>query len=367
MAHESATGPATMAEWLDKLLDCRRSRVDGVLVSVASVKGSAPRDVGAKMVVTADGAYDSIGGGDLELRAIDTARGMLTAPRERQVRHFPLGADLGQVCGGRVDLVFELVPGDAAWTGILAERVAAGSDVVVATRLSPAPHGEGKLLVWRDGHAGTLGDSALDAFALAAGAQTLSSGGATRLAAPPDDAPAFGAILLDPVRAPDFHVVLFGAGHVGTALVDLLQRLPCRVTWVDGRPGRLPAQPPANVLTVSTEHPADVAEAVPPGAYFLVMTHSHDLDRELAERILRRADFRYFGVMGSATKRRQFERHLAALGFPAERIARMTCPVGVPGIRGKHPPVIAVSVAAQLLQWHDDAISGSAPATPAIA
>ncbi|MBK8738741.1 MAG: xanthine dehydrogenase accessory protein XdhC [Betaproteobacteria bacterium] len=159
-----------------------------------------------------------------------------------------------------------------------------------------------------------------------------------------------GTCFFDPVLPADFHIVLFGAGHVGRALVPILGGIPCRVTWVDTRDDAFPVVVPDNVETVLTDAPAVEVAAAAPGSYFLVMTHSHALDEELSERILRRGDFAHFGLIGSGSKRRQFERRLAARGIPAERLAAMTCPIGVAGISGKEPGVIAVAVAAELLQ-----------------
>lgn len=99
-----------------------------------------------------------------------------------------------------------------------------------------------------------------------------------------------------------------------------------------------------------TDTPEAEVATVPAGAYFLVMTHSHPQDEALAERILARGDFAYFGLIGSASKRRQFERRLEARGTPRSRLAKMTCPIGIAGIAGKEPGVIAIAVAAELLQ-----------------
>jgi xanthine dehydrogenase accessory factor len=98
-----------------------------------------------------------------------------------------------------------------------------------------------------------------------------------------------------------------------------------------------------------TETPQHAVDRAPAGAAFLVMTHSHALDLELCEKILTRDDFAYFGLIGSATKRAKFIRRFEARGIPAEAIARMVCPIGIPSLSGKHPGVIAVAVAAQLL------------------
>ncbi|WP_425128788.1 xanthine dehydrogenase accessory protein XdhC [Burkholderia gladioli] len=151
------------------------------------------------------------------------------------------------------------------------------------------------------------------------------------------------------------HVVLFGAGHVGHALVALLAHLPCLVQWVDTRDECFPDEVPSNVQPEPTDTPDAVVDAAPPGSCFLVMTHNHALDFALAERILRRDDFAYFGMIGSRTKRVKFERRLIDRGVPPERVADMVCPIGVSGIVDKAPPAIAVAVCAELLQARNGA------------
>ncbi|CAB3775966.1 hypothetical protein LMG28688_00139 [Paraburkholderia caffeinitolerans] len=146
------------------------------------------------------------------------------------------------------------------------------------------------------------------------------------------------------------HVVLFGAGHVGHALVTLLGMLPCVVQWVDERDELFPDEVPANVQIEATDTPAAIVDEAPPGAYFIVMTHNHALDFDLSLRIMERGDFSWFGLIGSKTKRVKFERRLIDRGVAAERMSEMTCPIGVPGIVDKAPSSIAVAVAAQLMQ-----------------
>jgi len=149
---------------------------------------------------------------------------------------------------------------------------------------------------------------------------------------------------------PPMHVVLFGAGHVGHALISLLGRLPCVVQWVDGRDELFPDEVPANVQVEATDTPDAIVDEAPAGAYFLVMTHNHALDFELTERIMRRRDFAWFGLIGSKTKRVKFERRLLDRGIAVEQLGEMTCPIGVTGIVDKAPSSIAVAVAAQLMQ-----------------
>jgi xanthine dehydrogenase accessory factor len=118
---------------------------------------------------------------------------------------------------------------------------------------------------------------------------------------------------------------------------------------------------PANVTVECTEMPQYAVERAPSGAAFLVMTHSHPLDLTLCEAILQRGDFAYFGLIGSTTKRAKFVKRLGARGLSDEAIARMVCPIGIPGVPGKHPGEIAVAVAAQLLMVR----AAGAPSRPA--
>ena len=146
------------------------------------------------------------------------------------------------------------------------------------------------------------------------------------------------------------HIVLFGAGHVGHALIALLSMMPCVVQWVDARDELFPDEVPANVQIESTDTPDAIVDMAPAGAYFLVMTRDHSLDFSLALRIMRRNDFAYFGMIGSKTKRVKFERRLVDRGVEPERLMEMTCPIGVEGIVDKAPGSIAVAVCAQLMQ-----------------
>jgi xanthine dehydrogenase accessory factor len=151
-------------------------------------------------------------------------------------------------------------------------------------------------------------------------------------------------------RVAPLHLVVFGAGHVAHALVTLIGALPCVVQWVDARDECFPDEVPANVQIEATDTPEAVIDAAPAGSCFLVMTHNHALDFALAERIMRRDDFAYFGMIGSKTKRVKFERRLVERGVPPERLHDMICPIGVPGIVDKAPESIAVAVCAQLMR-----------------
>lgn len=152
-------------------------------------------------------------------------------------------------------------------------------------------------------------------------------------------------------------VALFGGGHVGHALVRVLAPLPFSLTWVDSRDGVFPATVPPRV---ALEHSDPVQAAVPglaPQSRVLIMSFSHAEDLDIVAACLLRqretADLPYIGLIGSKTKWAVFRHRLEARGFTPAELAHVTSPIGVPGISGKEPEVIAVAVAAQLLQTVD--------------
>jgi xanthine dehydrogenase accessory factor len=217
------------------------------------------------MLVTAKGLDGTIGGGELEWRAIALARARLGRQVD-EVVSLPLGPELGQCCGGLVRL-----------------------------RLRTAE------------------------------------------ALPPSRA------LLAPVW-------LFGAGHVGRAVVDVLRTLPGQeVVWIDERADALPPGG-ARTTCVPAAAPEALVAKAPAGAHLLVMTHSHPRDLAIVAAALARDDLGSVGLIGSATKRARFEHRLRGLGLDATALARLTCPIGLPQVHGKHPAVIAVAVVAQLLE-----------------
>jgi xanthine dehydrogenase accessory factor len=231
-----------------------------VEILVVETRGSAPREAGTRMWVSATETRGTIGGGNLEYTAIKIAREMLFASETQRQRRFALGDSLGQCCGGSVTLSFSLV-----------EQAQEKTEA-------------------------------------------------------------------------QFEVVLFGAGHVGKEVARILERLPCGLTWIDPRPDVFPAS--VNAKVVIEEEPAWMVDEAPPGALYLVMTHSHALDLEIVERVLKRNDFAFLGLIGSETKAAKFRARLKAKGVDA---SRLVCPIGLLKA-GKHPAEVAVSAVAQLLE-----------------
>jgi xanthine dehydrogenase accessory factor len=325
-----------MADWIAQALWCLDRHQSVVLVSVASVRGSAPREAGAKMLVAADRQWLTVGGGHLEWQALQRARAWLAAPPQggpaRWVEAMPLAAALGQCCGGLVDLLFEpLSENDRPWLEEARDRLA---------RLESFEREVG------------VGSAAAAPWVRlrepGAASHPENRFAASRLLDPDD--PRGCAVFTEPIVPDMLNVVVFGAGHVGHALVNILGTLPCRVTWVDAREELFPDTVAPNVTIEATDTPEAVIDQAPADSCYLIMTHDHGLDQHLCEQIMRRGDVAYFGLIGSRTKWHKFQQRFAAKGIPPARYANILCPIGEPGIEGKQPAVIAVSVAAQLMR-----------------
>ncbi|WP_375739128.1 xanthine dehydrogenase accessory protein XdhC [Pseudomonas boanensis] len=160
-------------------------------------------------------------------------------------------------------------------------------------------------------------------------------------------------VLFEPMGQPQAHIAVFGAGHVGRALVPLLASLPCKVRWIDSRENEFPEQIPAGVEKVVNEEVIDEIADMPTGSYYIVMTHNHQLDLELTAEILKRNDFAYFGLIGSKTKRVKFEHRLRERGFQADVVQRMRCPMGIAEVKGKLPVEIAISIAGEVVATYN--------------
>lgn len=270
-------------DWVDELRRLRDARLPAVLVTLAAVRGHAPRNGGAKLVVSPDRLFGTVGGGNLEETAIATAREMIEA-------------------------------GDS----------------------------EPRLLTL------TLSDKAATEY----GVQCC--GGEVTM-------------LLEPVRVVPT-VAVFGVGHVGLELARVLARHEIELWLIDGRadmvaeerlgvPGRsgIFADAVATVHVRHTPVPEAAIADLPAGTHVLIMTHDHVEDLALTDQALRRDDLASIGLIGSRSKWGRFAAKLRELGHTDGDLARVTTPIGVPEVSGKAPAVIAVSVAARLLQLIEEA------------
>jgi len=326
-----------MNDWLAGLRELGRRGETAALVTVIQTRGSAPREPGAKMTVGTDLIWDSIGGGQLEHAAIESARLLLAEPEgeyTNTVERFQLGPSLGQCCGGVTSFMIERVPPGREWVDALMAARQGGYTPIVATAVA----GREKRIFTHDGDVPRGGLALLVKRVMETGEPVLERlSGGTRW-------------FIDPLPRTDFDIVLFGAGHVGKAVASVLATLPCTLTWVDSREDQFPEKTPTNVDTRVVREPEALVEDCPAGTFYLVMTHSHPLDFTICERILKRGDFAYCGLIGSASKRQQAWKRLRLRGITDAVWNRLTCPIGIEGITGKRPAEIAVAVAAEILQ-----------------
>lgn len=269
------------------ILKSVRENGSAVLVTVARVEGSGPREEGARMIVTPQGFHGTIGGGTLEWKAMAAAQKALGRAAGISTAQYSLGPDLGQCCGGRVTLVTETF------------------DVSSLPKLEELAERENK-----------------------------------------------GAF--DHRRK----LYLFGAGHVGRALVMALAPLPFDVQWIDPRANAFPRFVPENVTLFSPEMPEGVLSDAPEGSLVLVMSHSHALDLAITDAALRNSMIAHVGLIGSLSKRARFEKRLREAGVDEGRIKGLICPVGMGGIASKEPSAIAAATAVQCLVLHE-ALSGT--------
>jgi xanthine dehydrogenase accessory factor len=340
-----------MNEWINELSDLAAAGESAVLVTVAGVRGSAPREIGAKMIVTSSETVGTIGGGQLEYQSTRVAVEMLN-DRVPTLRSFPLGSSMGQCCGGVVEILFEPVAdGLPGWLRDLGALHGQREPAVIATRISRSR--PAKLIVTANEIFGAEGDRENAAFAARARQILTDNPVSTR------DMQEF----YEPIVAPDLNIAVFGAGHVGTAVVNALSVLDCNIRWIDSRP-KMFRQVPANVRAIDAPDPALEVAAMPADSYYLVMTHSHAVDFEVCDRILRRQDARYCGLIGSLSKRRRFEKRYRKQGLSQALIDQLICPIGVDGISGKKPAEIAVAAAAEILRVRERAVAPAAKDYP---
>jgi xanthine dehydrogenase accessory factor len=312
-----------MPEWIGQALDGARSGRPLAMVTVVGAQGSTPRERGARMLVWADRFTGTIGGGSLERQALDQARRLLGQDQRRHaLQDYPLGPLLGQCCGGHVRLLVERLDGESlAW-------------------LQPAA-------------------AAREPFHLVT---EFEGGGMRRRLEPADAAEADGPRIPIPevrrlselIRPTLPRLVIFGAGHVGQAVARAMEPLPFHVDWLASRDDLRPEASGTQATILTEDELEEAIEAAPAGTFVAIFTHSHDLDYRLVRAALRRNDLSYVGLIGSRTKRARFESRLKDEGIVEAQLARLSCPIGIPTLKGKAPAVIAVALAAELLQLTGD-------------
>jgi xanthine dehydrogenase accessory factor len=289
----------------DALIDACQSHGTVARVVIAQIAGSATREVGASMLVWQGGQSGTIGGGVLEYELAGTA----LKHGDRMTRH-ALGPDMGQCCGGSVHILTELYD---------LERANALPKDIVVRGTGEMPLAMHKLI-----------------------AQARNQG----IAPSPQR---IGSWFIEPVRSPRHSLWVWGAGHVGRALVDVIAPLPeFGITWVDTALDRFPTKVPGGVKILPCAQPTDAIPYASAQSHHIILTYSHAFDLALCHGLLS-TGFASCGLIGSATKWARFRKRLNVLGHTDTQISRITCPIGDPSL-GKHPQMIAISVADRLIR-----------------
>lgn len=324
-----------MQNWVTTALDILQRKKAFVLVTVIRTQGSVPRETGTKMFVTDNNVIDTIGGGNFEFIVIEQCRKMLaTNNSDVRLQHYPLGPLTRQCCGGRVSVLLEMIT--LLQVPLLRSFVSAIKSENGLTLVTDFSKKSAKKSLTH-GLVDTPSIRDFERNLFACNSKDLSDKNI--------------AAFLEPLPTPQIPLYIFGAGHVGRAVVDIVSKLPFRIIWVDPRPNEFPNVLPYGVTKVTEGDFIALINEAPSNAYYLIFTHSHPLDFSITAAILEKGDFIYCGLIGSATKKARFKsRFFKECNLDEAQLSRLTCPVGIECISGKEPIKIAVSISAQLIQ-----------------
>ena len=303
-----------------------------VLVTICEVKGSVPCAVGAKMVVSSHHTEGTVGGGNLEYQVIDQARKLLCLSSQTSaIQSYPLGPLLKQCCGGYVTLLYEkLSHEDVPMLKEWAQMIQSSKPYQITTHIDDG-HSSKRIKPLPQSHFPKK-DSVIF-YGKNSKHHKLK----------------LQCHLTEYYGLTSHSVYVFGAGHIGKALIPILQTLDCKVIWVDERQGVFPKEKPNENVTIVSGNPLEEADRLPEDAIVLIFTHSHERDYQLVRTCLQSPQTVFCGLIGSQTKRARFIRRLKEDGFSPSQIDQLTCPIGLPGVTSKDPAEIAISIAAQIV------------------
>ena len=311
-----------LSGWLAQILTSLRQDKPVARLIILSAKGSTPRGAGAELIITQEGQSGSIGGGALEYQASHIARETLASlPATgfaRFIRDFALGPDLGQCCGGNVRVLFEFFA-PAALVDLqalqLAEPQAYQHDLT--SQIIP---------------------KAYDSNIMRTSFSYNKASGHLIMAA----------------RTARTPLYIYGAGHVGRALVNVTNALAVERIWVDSAAERFEDVAPDDVTIAPARDMAQIAAHAPHGAFHIIVTYSHQFDEAITHALLAKGVFGKIGLIGSATKKARFAKRFLAAGIAQDAIDKVQCPVGLPDVKGKEPAHVALSIAGQIAVWLEE-------------
>jgi xanthine dehydrogenase accessory factor len=290
-------------------------------ILILEVKGSTPRGSGTDMYVWAGGIHGTIGGGNLEFEAIKSAH-KLFETRKTNIKSYPLGPQLGQCCGGFVKIVTEYYD-EKDVVNLRNENL----NVRSISGTTEAPQTVKELVKKHSTRRISLD-------------HTLSNGW-----------------LIEKIITEKAPIWIWGAGHVGSAILSLLAPMPnLEVFWLDTDASRFPNLEFSNVHKIVYDTPDKFVKRAQPDAEHLILTYSHKIDLEICNEILKH-DFKWAGLIGSKTKFTRFKTKLLSIGHSEEKIDQIECPIGYKKY-GKHPQHIALGVVVDWVERNQESEKG---------
>ena len=350
-----------MNSWLKPVKTASALNNGFVLLTIISTKGSTPCSNGDKIVFSgAESVFGSIGGGNLEFKALSFAEELLSLNSNgTYLKKYPLGASLGQCCGGYVNVMFEsFIEADAtnSWIKIVSNLIQDNEDFIVATIVDSNSEIEfsSKKFVYLDGNLSpNIDDKKISSLITKSAKDLLLLSDSPTIVQFENQSGALTEVCFEKLLTSEFQpVVVFGAGHISRALMPILINLPIKIYWVDDRAEQFDKyQGETSQINIICDDFVQSIPDLPNNSYCLVISYSHQIDFEICEKMIIQNNFSYLGMIGSEIKGKKFRERFQQKKYPEEVINKFICPIGDKQKFLKSPAAIAVTIAMDLINF----------------
>ena len=350
-----------MNSWLKPVKTASALNKGFVLLTIISTKGSTPCSNGDKIVFSgAESVFGSIGGGNLEFKALSFAEELLSLNSNgTYLKKYPLGASLGQCCGGYVNVMFEsFIQSDAtnSWIKTVSNLLQDNEDFIVATIVDSNSEIEfsSKKFVYLDGNLSpNIDDKKISSLITKSAKDLLLLSDSPTIVQFENQSGALTEVCFEKVLTSEVQpVVIFGAGHISRALMPILINLPIKIYWVDDRAEQFDKyQGDTSQIDIICDDFVQSIPDLPDSSYCLVITYSHQIDFEICEKMITQNNFSYLGMIGSEIKGKKFRDRFHQKNFSEEVINKFICPIGDKQKFLKSPAAIAVTIAMDLINF----------------
>jgi len=354
-----------MSSWLKPLKTAIALNNGFVLITIIATKGSTPCSNGDKIVFTANETiFGSIGGGNLEFKALSFAREMLNLKdNSNQLVKYPLGATLGQCCGGYVKVLFESflrsrssLKAKDSWVEKVSKFYKESTDFILATSIKNSSNSKldkKKFVYTHNSFYSSSDDKKLSSFVENHASKLLQNSQSPTIVEYVDGTGLKSDICLEKVASSELlPVAIFGAGHISRALMPILINLPIKLFWIDDRQEQFDKyQGDTSQIKIICDDFVESISELPDYMYCLVITYSHKIDFEICEKMIIQNNFSYLGMIGSSIKGKKFRDRFIQKSYPEEVVNKFNCPIGEKQKFLKSPTAIAVTIAMDLINF----------------